>query len=482
MQEKQTNSEFQVKLKPILGIRPGVYLTILYSFAILLILFILLFAPGLKNPGSMLIVKTEPAGAAVRVDGVYMGVSDTKIFVPKGTRTIEAVMPGFESESQIHEIPSRAFASMFSPRIYKIQLTLTAKDPAASFALYAADYARWTFAGEPTASWQIPMSLSEGAYRLGKSKEEIYGILQAASRFSVTNAALRDLIRAKMLLDNYGNAPSPSALIGSVSDILVFLSQTSGSAQWLEQTLPREISALISASQWQKETPLPKLRQRADTGNLPTRFTLEGLNFSRVPYSEQMLVQSARIAVSVPLFIPFNNNYLISETSVSNALFETFLKENPEWRTHKTDYLDEITSLPFEIDNNAVTGITWYAADAFCKWLSARLPSSMAGMEVRLPSEAEWKFAAINNENMLNPINRFGGWEWSGDPFSPLSWLIPASEKAIEAVGSPERALAGRPLLLTQSQSASSRAFGYSLPADLSSPIVTFRPVIAPKK
>jgi len=485
MQDKQTDSDIHVKLKPILGIRPGVYLTVLYSFVILLVLFILLFLPGIRNPGSMLVVKTEPAGAAIRVDGIYMGVSGTKIFVPKGTRTIEAVMPGFESKAHIHEIPSRVFGSRFFPRVYKTDFTLTATDPAASFALYATDFARWTFAGEPTSVWQIPMSLSEGAYRLGNvtdSREEIYGILQAASRFAVTNAALRDLLRAKVLLDSHGNAPSPSALLGSISDILAFLSQTEGSAEWLEQSLPKEVSALIKASNWQKEPPLAGIRSRAEIINHPQRVTLEGLNFSNVPLSDQVLIHSGNFLTSAPLFIPFDNNYLISETSVSNSLFENFLNENPEWREHKTDYSDEIANLPFEIEGNVVTGVTWYAADAFCKWLSSRLPSSMSGMEVRLPTEAEWKFASVNNGKMLNPINRFGGWEWTADPFAQLAWIIPASEKAIEAVGSPERALAGRPLPLIQSQAALSAAFGYSLPPDLSSPIVTFRPVIAPKK
>jgi len=482
MQDKQTDSEIQVKLKPILGIRPGVYLTILYSFAILLILFILLFAHGIKNPGSMLVVKTEPAGAAIKVDGVYMGVSQSKIFVPKGTRAIEAVMPGFESETQIHEIPSRAFGSRFSPRIYTAEFTLTAKNPSAAFALYAADFAAWTFAGEPTSVWQIPMSLSEGAYRLGNSGEELRGILQAASRFSVTNASLRDLIRAKALLDNNGNAPSPAALLGSISDMLAFLSQNHGSAEWLSQTLPREISTLIKASNWQKEAPPAQTRQRADTGAPLPRITVEGLTFSSVPFSQKVIARSDSAVTSAPLFIPFNNNYLISEKPVSNSLFETFLNENPEWRDQKTDYSDEIANLPFGVEGDVVTGVTWYAANAFCKWLSTRLPSSLAGMEVRLPSAAEWKFAAINDEEMLNPVNRSGGWEWSADPFAQLSWLIPASEEAIKAVGSPERALVGRPLPLTPGQPALTAAFGYSLPPDLSSPIVTFRAVIAPKK
>jgi formylglycine-generating enzyme required for sulfatase activity len=42
--------------------------------------------------------------------------------------------------------------------------------------------------------------------------------------------------------------------------------------------------------------------------------------------------------------------------------------------------------------NQPVIGVTWYEATAFCNWLTAQL--SLAGYEVRLPSEAEWEVAA----------------------------------------------------------------------------------------
>ncbi|MDR0300907.1 MAG: SUMF1/EgtB/PvdO family nonheme iron enzyme [Treponema sp.] len=416
-------------MKPIMGIRPGVYLSVLYSIILLVILFFFLVFPGLKNPGSKLVVITEPQGAAIRVDGVYMGTAKDKIFVSKGPHLLEVILPGFETESIDAQIPGRTFGSLFFPRRYMVEITFKTDDPsgaiahafAHAFAQAAADFAAWSFAGEPTATWQIPLSLSEGAYRTGANNPSAAQILTAAARFTATRAALRDIVRAKMLLDNNGLSPSVAGIFGSVSDILVFLSENPGSAGWLTGLLPAESTAMIKASDWYKKEaaslPNPALQERAGE----RRLNLAGLSFTSV------------------------SNFMICESAVPQAVFETFLNENPEWRQE--------------------SGASWFAAAEFCKKLTNRLPSSMAGMEVRLPTEAEWEYAAAAGAIKMGE----GSWEWCADPFAPLQF-IKASVEAVQAVGSPERSL--------RSSVDSSRT---SLPPDFSSPSVSFRPVIVEK-
>ncbi|MDR0322482.1 MAG: SUMF1/EgtB/PvdO family nonheme iron enzyme [Treponema sp.] len=468
MQEKQANNDDSVKLKPLYGMRPGVYLTLLYSIILLIILFFLLLFPGLKSPGAVLIVKTEPAGAGIRVNGVYMGISGSAIPVPKGLATITAVLPGFNSESAVHEIPAHYFGSLFFPLRYRVEMTLKTDDPSAAFAISAADFADWSFGGEPTASWQIPLSLSTGAYRAGTytvAKEELQDILLAASRFTVTRAALRDLLRAKILLDNNGLSPSPASLLGSVSDITAFLSENQGSAKWLCGLLPPEIASKIKASEWYKNEAASLSEPQfaaASSRNLPVnRLELSGLYFTAIPARIMTKGGSSETI----------NSFLISETPVSRQLFQIFLNENPQWREQQTDYYpDEISVYPSETyGNGIITGVTWYAAQAFCSWLSGRLPASLSAMEVRLPTEDEWLSAAQTITGMRNP-----GWEWCADPYAPLNF-ISAPTQAVNAVGSPERSLRGRP----SSTSTVNRA---SLPPELSSPFVTFRPIIAERK
>jgi hypothetical protein len=427
MAEKQTDNEDQVKLPKIMGIRPGVYLTVIYSIIILAVLFFLLFLPGLTKPGAVLFVKTEPSGAAIRVDGVYMGTSHSKIPLRKGTHTIEAVLPGFEPHSATHKVPGRIFGARFFPLRYNVEYVLKTDDSAAAFALAAADYAAWTFGGEPTATWQIPLSLSEGAYRVGSGNgKETAEILKAASRFAVTRAALRDLIRAKTLVDNGGNSPSPVSLTGSISDILAFLSENQGSAQWLAGLLPPEAASVVKESAWYKKelsfkTDNAAMAETSALG-IPSPFVFYGLSFRNV------------------------SDFMISETSVPDSVYEVFLNDTTPHSPLPTPH-----------------HVTWNEAKDFCQWLTARHPPSMSRFEIRLPTENEWVNAAIIIENMKN-----AGWEWCADPYAPLDFIT-ASPAAIQTAGSPERSL----------RKGIERS---SLPPHLSSPFVSFRPVIAEKE
>jgi len=62
-------SDIVVRLKPILGVKPGLYLTVLYALAVLLALFFVLFYPGLHRRGSYLVFTGAPDRATVLIDG-----------------------------------------------------------------------------------------------------------------------------------------------------------------------------------------------------------------------------------------------------------------------------------------------------------------------------------------------------------------------------------------------------------------------------
>ncbi|GHT65994.1 hypothetical protein FACS1894110_08930 [Spirochaetia bacterium] len=479
--------EDEVHLKPLLGMRPGVWLSVIYGAAILLILFFTLIYPGLSRPGSLVSVKTEPRGAAVRVDGVYMETAPCEFFVSRGIHTLELVLPGFETRKIEGEIPGRLFFSLIFPNRIGLTETLTANNPIVALRDSAADYAAWTFAGEPTLSYQIPMSLSEGAYRIGPSltnpadRAAADELLNAAAAFAVTRAGLRDLIRAKTLIDNGGNSPSPMTLARSVQDILTLLSASDGTAAWLAETLPPAAASPITNSDWFRRQNTPGTEAVSGAGPIPGRsFSAGGLMFREIPGGT--LARPSGFPRSTPIETIF-----LSETEISSAAFAAFLAANPKWRLENLPELLEqglvTTDYLADSANSAGIGaISWYAAQAWCQWLTAQLPPSMADWEVRLPTEFEWEYAAKllsgrDGTTASNFADLMGGsWEWCANPYTPLDFLS-VSAGAAKILGSPERPVRGGARIKSgASVNAETRG---SLPPAACSPFVSFRPAIA---
>jgi hypothetical protein len=290
--------------------------------------------------------------------------------------------------------------------------------------------------------------------------------LAAALRFGVTRAALRDLLRAKFLLDNQGLSPSPVTLLRSVGDILETLGDSPGAARWLADTLGKEAGPAVTASAWYKRDieEIEALRGNDSPGALPSpgrTITLEGLRFVEIPGD--------------------SGGFFICETTVSAGAWDAFLEASPQWKGENTAALmkdglvnsDYLKTLAFPgAPAEGVSGVSWYAAGAWCEWFSSRLPPAWSSWEVRLPAEAEWEYAAgVRGAGMGDY------WEWCGNPFVPLDFFPPLDE-ALEPL-SPERPVRGGAWI--NPPGSVSRETRGSLSPVSCSPFVSFRPVLAPR-
>ncbi|MDR2478866.1 MAG: SUMF1/EgtB/PvdO family nonheme iron enzyme [Treponema sp.] len=464
----ETLPEDHVSLKPLLGVRPGVYLAVLYGAAAGAALFFALVYPGLTRPGAAVSLSSEPSGAAVRIDGVYMGTTPWEAFVPQGSRQVTFVLPGFEAQEEQEAFGGRVFGSLLFPLKKTVRRTLRETAPGSGLLWSASEYAAWSFTGEPTAAYQIPQILSEGAYRSGPGDAAALNrILEGAARFTATRAGLRDLIRAKCLVDNHGLSPSPVSALKSIGDILLYLSKTPETALWLGEILSAETGAALTSSPWYAAQSAAVSRRRAQSQSLSPRLggvrSLGQLTFREI--AGGTLVLGGDILVEVGIR-PFS----IAESAVTLGSWEAFLRENPRWRGENAEELraqglvtaDYLASL----SPPSLSGVSWYAAQAYCQWLTSLLPAG-AQEEVRLPTEAEWEYAA--KAGALFADSEL--WEWCADHYAPHRFL-PADSDIIRAIGSPERVVRGRAWL---SDGAESRG---SLAPETCSPFGSFRPVL----
>jgi formylglycine-generating enzyme required for sulfatase activity len=517
----------RVRFPVLLGVKPGKYLAALYLLAVLALLFFVLVFPGIVRRGSFVTFTSEPAGAAVRVDDVYFDAAPCTIFVPEGRRVFDFALPGFNGSSVEQDVGAGGFASLLFPRRIAVHAALIEKEPLAALTLGAVSAAEWSFTGENAEMYQTPLALSEGAYRSApKDKRAADEILKAAARFTSTRFFVRDLIRAKFLAGNEGRSPSMFNAAVSMAEMTAFVADNPAFTGALVEVLGEEAKPLLESEWYRKnvidnifppqspEIERQSLNQRGFLNQAGLRYdpvfggnlTVSGVRF--VEIRGGVFKGSTDFDYETPV-----ESFFLAANEVSDDEWAAFLVENPEWRQENTDALTEnrLVNLQYmaKPDDKAypaptVSGVSWYAAEAYCRWLTSKLPSGFSGWEARLPSEIQWEYAAKGTVKGLDGgritrmtpgrneaggqagslnqagsqtglLNQAGLWEWCEDLFVPV-YFLGASGESIRAVGSPKRSVRGGSWV-NPARTVSPETRAGLVPWSCS-PFVSFRPVI----
>ncbi len=110
--------------------------------------------------------------------------------------------------------------------------------------------------------------------------------------------------------------------------------------------------------------------------------------------------------------------FAIARGAVSNGQFAAFLADPALAPADRAAYARRAPGAP----GAPVTGVSWAAARAYARWLSAR-----TGRAYALPSEAQWEYAAraAAADSRGAPIVGMPGalWEWTGDCFDLRLYL-----------------------------------------------------------
>jgi len=452
---EQDIAQAKVTLKPVFGIRPRVYVPILYLLGILIILFFILINPGLRNPGAYLVFQGAPESAAVYVDGSYAGNTLDGMHAKPGTHKVEIRKRGFSSQTLNTDVPHRIFATLIFRPTVKISYQLNPEPLEAIIIPSFKEFANWSLSGKPSAIYQLPMVLSEAANAAASASSADRSsfarpLLAAGLSVAENSTSVRDVIFASAALAAPGG--SPLGLVAIARNAAALLGTSKSYTAAIMETMPEKAGDNIrkAFSSLKEEMSAETLQQASAAGVRaagPHSFIMFGggqtKNVSSTPGGTKMLYLDR-----VPEFG-------LASTEVTQRQFARFLEEKPEWKPENRTALIEkgfaddaylVDFDPSKADNRPITGVSWYAANAYCAWLNARAPS---GYEVALPSEPMWETAAasasrdvgalgaFNNRASTGPLavgsmgrdalgfsDLFGNvWEWTSDGFRPYAWI-----------------------------------------------------------
>ena len=146
-------------------------------------------------------------------------------------------------------------------------------------------------------------------------------------------------------------------------------------------------------------------------------YSLDGVDFKMIPVAGgTFMMGSSDEDVSArddekPQHEVTLDDYAIGETEVTQALWMAVMDENPSK-----------TSIG---DNKPVEVVTWYDAQKFIAKLNEIFADQLDGKVFRLPTEAEWEFAARGG-------NKSQGYLYSGsDDVSEVAWLYANSDSQL---------------------------------------------------
>ena len=118
----------KVKLKPVFGIQPQIYVPCILIILATAVIFFLLFYPGIRLRRTYFEFTTFPDKASVRIDGKYYGVTPFRALVPKGTREISISKAFYYPIIFNQNVRGRIIGTLFIPPRKEIYHELSIQD------------------------------------------------------------------------------------------------------------------------------------------------------------------------------------------------------------------------------------------------------------------------------------------------------------------------------------------------------------------
>lgn len=464
--KKEINSldDIEVKLKKIGNIRPGVYLTVLYAFIFLLVLFLVFFLPGIRNPGAKVTFASLPESAAVYVDGEYVGTTPCTAYLRKGDHSVRIGKRGYkENLTKALSIDGRIFASLIFPKKQDHSVLLEPVSLQHVLGRVFTDFSAWSGIDAFHYRYQPDTVLSkavEGITRSGQLTDEALfeEFFTAVLPYVSDEALLKDFIRGFILTKTKGKVLTPDTLLETLTSCVSVQNEYKTLPMWLARQLSSEHSAAITDSSWYNSV-RTDYNNRWETLPVPS-FNLEDTQRIMVENVDFVFIPPAAypLGSSTPGSFPIryaSRPFYISDSEISYRQFSRFLAEREEYRPSNIENLvqDGLVTEEYLQDweknkdtDLPVAYVSYFVAEEYCKWLAAKLPAfAREDFTIRLPTEYQWEAAALlsnQQEYVLHaetvtgprPVNRlenivlkdfYGNlWEWCDNWYAKADFVL----------------------------------------------------------
>ncbi len=418
MKKKQELPQVEpVKIKPLFGLKPGVWLTIAYLLALLVILFLVGILPDIIHGSKRVTFTSDTYNAAVYVDGIYEGGTPFTRKIESGTHNVVYKVNGYEIDSFTIKVGHPVFFNWLFPRTQKVEshasLTQEAFDAISKELLEDASLYSAILEYDDTHRYANIFTTYAQSIK-GSPFETNLSALKAAFLFITTSEMYED---AKNAIDILGLSLELDA-----SKIFSTGTATANAETTLGTTLEN-----------------PTL-EGTPTTLKTSSFEIAGFEIPSATFSNGKSVESQYPQVKEAGKIVTTERFSISSICITENMWAHFVAKNPKWAISNKEaliseglvdeyYLDGVTLSTVISSNRPVRNISWYAANAFCTWLSTE-----TGKNVTLPTENQWICATLTlkeggyQKSLMptvesdEPSAMLGGlWELTSTPYVPLA-------------------------------------------------------------
>ena len=323
----------RVELKPLWGMKPGLWLSILYLSAIILAVFLFGILPDLKNAFMRVGFSSKALTAAVYVDGNYAGATPFSAKIPSGEHKVEFTAGGDVLDTVEIKVGHPVFFNWLFTRKMSVysEAVMTEKALESVSRTFLNDAAVYSAVTEYDSTFVYPPLFENYAKILiangANGKKEYEAFLFDALQFACTPQMLSDARRAFESLGLSADFTKVEAIVNGtaakapVTDVLL----TDTKADTLD----------------------------AKDGS----FSLKG--------------------------VKINGSFSMASETISEKLWRQFAEETA-YNSDDIYYLAGVGSSSLI----PIRNISYHSAQAFCAWLSEK-----TGRSVFIPSEEQWRTA-----------------------------------------------------------------------------------------